>query len=69
MFAVLRYVAEHPGCTKGKAAEAAGPRRAGYDAVGRCIRAGLLTAEPVGYGFALSLTPLGRSIIDRPAGR
>lgn len=75
MLAVLRYVAAHPGCSKGQAAEAAVPsnRRAGYETVGRCISAGLLTMSPEhgpppAAGYTLHITTLGTSVIDQTGG-
>lgn len=73
MLAVLAHVRDHTGCTKGEAAAAAGGTslRAGYAAVDRCIREGLIGAEPVHQGhprYRLWITALGRTVLDRPDG-
>lgn len=60
MRAVMTYVSDKPGCSKGEAARAAGSRgqvRDGYAAVDRAIAAGLISATRNANGYALYVTP------------
>ena len=58
MRAVVRYVGEHPGCSKRDAALATGLQSAGYEAVNRALDAGLLWARRWhGDGNRIALFP------------
>lgn len=75
--AVLRHVAEHPGCSRADVVRAIAPDQpaGGYRAVGLCVRAKLLRVaiKPTAGGYnapskrqreILHLTPAGQAALD-----
>jgi hypothetical protein len=50
--AIIRWIAEHPGCSEAEAAKGA---NASYDAVERLIRRGVVIAEETSYRYRLHL--------------
>jgi DNA-binding MarR family transcriptional regulator len=67
MKAAVRYVAEHPGCTKYAAGTAMGPTNAiAWRAINRAIEAGLIEAkagENRRQGYALTVTEQGEKLM------